>query len=131
MVHAGKGALVALGRRPQRISVMPKYDIVAAMIGYMPDDEFFPMGRFIDDIVAAVKSDNVSTPDAPTTGRGAFPLRAASPSMDRMLRWAASCGRRSAIARQGRRPAAEPLRSLLPEPGAAVRRRVNRRTRHG
>lgn len=58
-----KGALIALGRHSQRILVLPKYDIVAAMTGYMPDDEFYPIGRFIDDIVAAVKSDNALPPD--------------------------------------------------------------------
>ena len=58
-----KGALLALGRHSQRILVLPKYDIVAAMTGYMPDDEFYPNGRLIDDIVAAVRSDNALPPD--------------------------------------------------------------------
>jgi CubicO group peptidase (beta-lactamase class C family) len=58
-----KGALIALGRHSQRILVLPKYDIVAAMTGYMPDDEYYPVGRLIDDIVAAVRSDNALPPD--------------------------------------------------------------------
>jgi hypothetical protein len=29
----------------------------------MPDDEFYPVDRFIDDIVAAVRSDNALPPD--------------------------------------------------------------------
>ena len=58
-----KGALIALGRHSQRILVLPKYDLVAAMTGYMPDDEFYPVGRLIDDIVAAVRSDNALLPD--------------------------------------------------------------------
>ena len=53
-----KGALMALGRHSQRILVLPKYDIVAAMTGYMPDDEYYPAVRLINDIVAAVKSDH-------------------------------------------------------------------------
>jgi CubicO group peptidase (beta-lactamase class C family) len=53
-----KGALMALGRHSQTILVLPKYDIVVAMTGYMPDDEYYPMGRLIDDIVAAVRSDS-------------------------------------------------------------------------
>jgi CubicO group peptidase (beta-lactamase class C family) len=58
-----KGALTALGRHSQRILVLPKYDIVAAMTGYMPDDEYYPAGRLIDDIVAAVQSDSALPPD--------------------------------------------------------------------
>lgn len=58
-----KGALLALGRHSQRILVLPEYDIVVAMTGYMPDDEFYPIGRLIDDIVAAVKSDSALPPD--------------------------------------------------------------------
>ena len=58
-----KGALMALGRHSQRIMVLPKYGIVAAMTGYMPDDEFYPVGRFIDDIVAAARSDSALPPD--------------------------------------------------------------------
>ena len=58
-----KDALIALGRHSQRILVLPKYDIVAAMTGYMPDDEFYPIGRFIDDIVAAVRSDKALPAD--------------------------------------------------------------------
>jgi hypothetical protein len=58
-----KGALMAMGRHSQRIPVLPKYDIVAAMTGYMPDDEFYPVDRFIDDIVAVVRSDGALPPD--------------------------------------------------------------------
>jgi CubicO group peptidase (beta-lactamase class C family) len=58
-----KGALMALGRHSQRILVLPKYDIVAAMTGYMPDDEYYPVVRLIDDIVAAVRSDQALPPD--------------------------------------------------------------------
>jgi CubicO group peptidase (beta-lactamase class C family) len=57
------GALMASGRHSQWIVVLPKYDIVAAMAGYLPDDELYPMGRFIDDIVAAVRSDSALPPD--------------------------------------------------------------------
>ena len=58
-----KGALIALGRHSQRILVLPKYDIVAAMTGYMRDDEFYPVGRLIDDIVASVRSGDALPPD--------------------------------------------------------------------
>jgi hypothetical protein len=58
-----KGGLIALGRHSQRILVLPKYDIVAAMTEYMPDDEFYPVDRFIDDIVAAGRSNNALPPD--------------------------------------------------------------------
>jgi CubicO group peptidase (beta-lactamase class C family) len=58
-----KGALMALGRHSQRILVLPKYDIVAAMTGYMPDDEYYPAIRLIDDIVAAVRSDHALPSD--------------------------------------------------------------------
>jgi CubicO group peptidase (beta-lactamase class C family) len=58
-----KGALLALGRHSQRILVLPKYDIVAAMTGFMPDDEFYPIVRLIDDVVQAVKSDSALAPD--------------------------------------------------------------------
>jgi CubicO group peptidase (beta-lactamase class C family) len=58
-----QGALMALGRHSQRILVLPKYDIVAAMTGYMPDDEFYPALRFIDDIVRAVRLNKALPPD--------------------------------------------------------------------
>jgi hypothetical protein len=54
---------MALGRHSQWIVVLPKYDIVAAMTGYMPDDEYYPAVRLIDDIVAAVRSDHALPPD--------------------------------------------------------------------
>ncbi|HEY2529825.1 MAG TPA: serine hydrolase [Xanthobacteraceae bacterium] len=59
----GKDALMALGRHSQWILVLPKYDIVAAMTGYMPDHEYYPIYRLIDDIVAAVRSDDALPPD--------------------------------------------------------------------
>jgi CubicO group peptidase (beta-lactamase class C family) len=58
-----KGALMALGRHSQWILVLPKYDIVVAMTGYMPDDEYYPAVRLIDDVVAAVRSDHALPPD--------------------------------------------------------------------
>ena len=58
-----KGALLALGRHSQQILVLPKYDIVAVMTGYMPDDEYYPVPRLIDDIAAAVRSDNALPSD--------------------------------------------------------------------
>jgi CubicO group peptidase (beta-lactamase class C family) len=58
-----KAALMALGRHSQMILVLPKYDLVAAMTGYMPDDQYYPLVRLIDDIVAAVRSDHALPPD--------------------------------------------------------------------
>ena len=58
-----KGAVMALGRHSQRIMVLPKYDIVVAMTGYMPDDEFYPAGRLVNQVVAAVRSDGALPPD--------------------------------------------------------------------
>lgn len=58
-----KGALMALGRHSQWILVLPKFDIVAAMTGYMPDDQYFPATQLIDGIVAAVRSDKPLPPD--------------------------------------------------------------------
>jgi hypothetical protein len=65
-----KGALMAVGRHSQRIMVLPRYDIVAAMTGYMPDDESYPMARLIDDITASVRSDSAVPPDP--TGQSAL-----------------------------------------------------------
>jgi len=78
-----KGALMALGRHSQRILVLPKYDIVAAMTGYMPDDEFYPMARLIDDIVAAVRSDNALPLDA--VGQSALAASIAAAANERAL----------------------------------------------
>jgi CubicO group peptidase (beta-lactamase class C family) len=58
-----KGAMMALGRHSQWILVLPKYDIVATMTGYMRDDEYYPAARMIDDVVAAVRSEQALPPD--------------------------------------------------------------------
>jgi CubicO group peptidase (beta-lactamase class C family) len=58
-----KGAYMAQGRHSQLILVLPKLDIVAVMTGVMPNDEFYPLGRLIDDISRAVKSDTPLPPD--------------------------------------------------------------------
>jgi len=78
-----KGALMALGRHSQRILVLPKYDIVAAMTGYMPDDEYYPVVRLIDDIVAAVKSDQPLPPDP--IGQSALAASIAASANDQPL----------------------------------------------
>lgn len=58
-----KGAYMAQGRHSQLILVLPKLDIVAVMTGVMPDDEFYPVRRLIDDISRSVKSDTPLPPD--------------------------------------------------------------------
>jgi CubicO group peptidase (beta-lactamase class C family) len=58
-----KGAYMARGRHSQTIVVLPKLDIVAVMTGVMRDDEFYPLGRLIDDISRSVKSDTPLPPD--------------------------------------------------------------------
>jgi CubicO group peptidase (beta-lactamase class C family) len=52
-----KDAYMALGRHSQLILVLPKLDVVAVMTGILRDDEHYPMPRLVDDISAAVKSD--------------------------------------------------------------------------
>jgi CubicO group peptidase (beta-lactamase class C family) len=52
-----KGAYMARGRHSQLILVLPKLDVVAVMTGILRDDEFYSTTRLIDDIVAAVNSD--------------------------------------------------------------------------
>ena len=58
-----KEAYMARGRHSQLIMVLPKSDIVVAMTGALRDDQFYPRNRLIDDIVAAVKSDQPLPPD--------------------------------------------------------------------
>ncbi|MEA2885209.1 MAG: hypothetical protein QOH32_4465 [Bradyrhizobium sp.] len=52
-----KGAFMARGRHSQVILVIPRLDVVAVMTGVMPDDEYYPLGRLIDDISGSVKSE--------------------------------------------------------------------------
>jgi CubicO group peptidase (beta-lactamase class C family) len=59
-----KGAYMALGRHSQRILVIPKFDIVVAMTGYLNDTENYSASSLIDDISSAVKSDQ-PLPDNP------------------------------------------------------------------
>ena len=74
---------MALGRHSQWILVLPKYDIVAAMTGYMPDDEYYPPARFIDDISAALRSDSALPPDA--IGQSALAASIAAAANERAL----------------------------------------------
>jgi CubicO group peptidase (beta-lactamase class C family) len=59
-----KDAFMAQGRHSQLILVLPKLDIVAVMTGILRDDQFYPVRRLVDDIAAAVKSDQSLPPDA-------------------------------------------------------------------
>jgi CubicO group peptidase (beta-lactamase class C family) len=52
-----KGAYFALGRHSQKIVVIPKFDLVAVMTGYLRDDEVYSVVGLVDDISGAVKSD--------------------------------------------------------------------------
>ncbi len=52
-----KGAYMARGRHSQLILVIPKFDIVAAMTGFLNDNEFYSASGLVDDISSAVKSD--------------------------------------------------------------------------
>lgn len=74
----GKGAYMARGRHSQMILVLPKLDVVAVMTGVMPDDEFYPMGRLIDDISRSVKSDTPLPPDPIGQSMLAASIRAAA-----------------------------------------------------
>ena len=56
-------AFMARGRHSQLILVLPDVDVVAVMTGTMWDDEHYPMGRLIDAIMLAVKSDAPLPPD--------------------------------------------------------------------
>lgn len=73
-----KGAYMARGRHSQLILVLPKLDVVAVMTGVMPDDEFYPLGRLIDDISRAVKSDTPLPPDPVAQSLLAASIRAAA-----------------------------------------------------
>jgi CubicO group peptidase (beta-lactamase class C family) len=73
-----KGAYMAQGRHSQLILVLPKLDIVAIMTGVMPDDEFYPVRRLIDDISRSVKSDTPLPPDAIAQSVLAASIRAAA-----------------------------------------------------
>jgi CubicO group peptidase (beta-lactamase class C family) len=52
-----KGAYMARGRHSQLILVIPKFDIVVAMTGFLNDNEFYSASGLVDDISSAVKSD--------------------------------------------------------------------------
>jgi CubicO group peptidase (beta-lactamase class C family) len=73
-----KGAYMARGRHSQLILVLPKLDVVAVMTGVMPDDEYYPLGRLIDDISRSVKSDTPLPPDAIAQSVLAASIRAAA-----------------------------------------------------
>jgi CubicO group peptidase (beta-lactamase class C family) len=73
-----KGAYMARGRHSQLILVLPKLDVVAVMTGVMPDDEFYPLGRLIDDISRSVKSDTPLPPDSIGQSLLAASIRAAA-----------------------------------------------------
>ena len=73
-----KSAYMARGRHSQTIIVLPKLDIVAVMTGVMPDDEFYPFGRLIDDITRSVKSDTPLPPDPIAQSVLAASIRAAA-----------------------------------------------------
>ncbi|HEV7880301.1 MAG TPA: serine hydrolase [Bradyrhizobium sp.] len=73
-----KGAYMAQGRHSQLILVLPKLDIVAVMTGVMPDDEFYPARRMIDDISRSVKSDTPLAPDPVAQSVLAASIRAAA-----------------------------------------------------
>ena len=59
-----KGAYMAMGRHSQLILVIPKFDLVVAMTGYLNDTELFSVATLIDDIASTVKSDR-PLPDNP------------------------------------------------------------------
>jgi CubicO group peptidase (beta-lactamase class C family) len=73
-----KGAYMAQGRHSQLILVLPKLDIVAVMTGIMPDDEFYPVRRLIEDISRSVKSDTPLPPDPVAQSVLAASIRAAA-----------------------------------------------------
>lgn len=52
-----KGAYMARGRHSQLILVIPRFDIVVAMTGFLNDTEFYSASALIDDVSSAVKSD--------------------------------------------------------------------------
>jgi CubicO group peptidase (beta-lactamase class C family) len=59
-----KGAYMALGRHSQHILVIPKFDVVVAMTGYLNDTENYSVSSMVDAISSAVKSDQ-PLPDNP------------------------------------------------------------------
>jgi CubicO group peptidase (beta-lactamase class C family) len=73
-----KGAFMALGRHSQMIVVIPKLDIVATMTGILRDDEFYPVGRLVDDISRSAKSDAPLPPDPVAQGLLAAAIRVAA-----------------------------------------------------
>jgi CubicO group peptidase (beta-lactamase class C family) len=73
-----KGAYMARGRHSQLIVVLPKLDVVAVMTGIMRDDEFYPLGRLIDDISRSVKSDTPLPADPVAQSVLAASIRAAA-----------------------------------------------------
>jgi CubicO group peptidase (beta-lactamase class C family) len=73
-----KGAYMALGRHSQMIVVIPKLNIVAVMTGILPDGEIYPATRVVDDIAAAVKSDQPLPADSVAQSLLAASIRAAA-----------------------------------------------------
>lgn len=59
-----KGAYMARGRHSQLILVIPKFDIVVVMTGFLNDTEFYSASSLVDDISSAVRSDQ-PLPDNP------------------------------------------------------------------
>lgn len=59
-----KGAYMARGRHSQLILVIPKFDIIVVMTGFLNDTEFYSASSLIDDISSAVRSDQ-PLPDNP------------------------------------------------------------------
>jgi CubicO group peptidase (beta-lactamase class C family) len=52
-----RGVYMARGRHSQLILVIPKFDIVVAMTGFLNDNEYYSASGLVDDISSAVKSD--------------------------------------------------------------------------
>ena len=73
-----KDAYMARGRHSQLILVLPKLDIVAAMTGSLRDDEFYAVRRLIDDIAAAVRSDDAVPDDTAAQSLLAAAIRSAA-----------------------------------------------------
>jgi CubicO group peptidase (beta-lactamase class C family) len=73
-----KDAYMARGRHSQLILVLPRLDIVAAMTGFLRDDEFYSASRLIDDIASAVRSDQPLPADPIATSLLATALRDAA-----------------------------------------------------
>ncbi len=73
-----KGAFMARGRHSQVILVLPRLDVVAVMTGVMPDDEYYPIGRLIDDISGSVRSEAALPADPVGQSLLAASIRAAA-----------------------------------------------------